>query len=260
MSYLTNAPFRRPRGWIMAMDWDDLLFMHWSVDADSLRRRIPAGLELDLFEGRAWIGAVPFRMTGTRPRFIPRLPGLSDFPELNVRTYVRRRAMPGVWFFSLDAANPFAVRGARRFFHLPYFDAEMQVARLGPGPDSLRIPDDRPFPDNAEISYQSRRTHRDAPAAEFRARYAPTGPAYRAAPGTLDDWLTARYCLYAADPEGNILRCDIHHKPWRLQPARAAITVNTMAAPLGLDLSAQSPLLHFAAHTEVVAWMPELVS
>jgi uncharacterized protein len=240
MAYLPNAAFRRPRGWIMAMHWDDLLFMHWSLDPASLRPLLPAGLELETFEGKAWLGVVPFRMAGVRPRFIPRIPGLHAFPELNVRTYVRRGAVPGVWFFSLDAANPFAVRGARRFFHLPYFDAQMQVAR-----------------EAGEVAYASRRTHHGAPGATFRARYAPTGPAYRAAPGTLDDWLTARYCLYAADPEGNLLRCDIHHKPWRLQPARAEILENTMASPLGLPLQGP-PLLHFAEHTEVVAWMPTL--
>jgi uncharacterized protein YqjF (DUF2071 family) len=246
MTYLPNAAFRRPRGWIMAMAWDDLLFMHWPVEADALRARLPAGLELDTFDGAAWLAVVPFRMSGTRPRFIPRLPGLSDFPELNVRTYVRRGGLPGVWFFSLDAGNPFAVRGARRFFHLPYFDAEMRVGRAGPEAD-------------AEIAYASRRTHAGAPAAEFRARYAPAGPAYKAAPGTLDDWLTARYCLYAADGEGHLLRCDIHHRPWRLQPARADVEANTMAAPLGLDLTGRPPLLHFAARTEVVAWLPEFV-
>jgi uncharacterized protein YqjF (DUF2071 family) len=245
MTYLPNAAFRRPRGWILAMDWDDLLFMHWSMDPERLRQHIPAGLDLETFDGKAWLGVVPFRMAGVRPRFIPRIPGLSDFPELNVRTYVRRGAVPGVWFFSLDAANPFAVRGARRFFHLPYFDAEMQAGRQ----------DGK----SGEFAYASRRTHHGAPEATFQARYAPTGPAYRAAQGTLDDWLTARYCLYAADPEGNILRGDIHHKPWRLQPARAVILENTMTAPLGLTL-AGPPLLHFAEHTEVVAWMPEICS
>ena len=182
---------------------------------------------------------------------MPRLPGLSDFPELNVRTYVRRGAYPGVWFFSLDAGSPFAVRGARRFFHLPYFDAEMRVEREGEEGEG------KGDGENARFIYTSRRTHAGAPAAEFQASYAPTGPAYKAAEGSLDDWLTARYCLYSADPEGSILRCDVHHKPWRLQPARAEIAVNTMTAPLGLDLGAQEPLLHFAAHTEVVAWMPE---
>jgi uncharacterized protein YqjF (DUF2071 family) len=240
--FLPNAAFRHPRGWMMAMDWLDLLFMHWPVPAESLRHLIPAGLELDLFQGQAWIGVVPFRMGGVRARFLPEFPGLSAFPELNVRTYVTRGGIPGVWFFSLDATNPIAVRGARRFFHLPYFDAKITAPR----------PAD-------EVHYKSRRTHRGAARAELETVFAPTGPVYRAAPGSLDDWLTARYCLYAADDEGGIFRTSIHHKPWRLQPARAGIVTNTMTEPIGVKLPAIEPLLHFAEKTEVVAWIPERV-
>jgi uncharacterized protein len=238
--FLPNAAFRHPRGWVMAMDWEDLLFMHWPVDAGFLRRLIPAGLQLDLHQGQAWIGVVPFRMAGVHPRYLPRLPGLSAFPELNVRTYVTRGGIPGVWFFSLDAANPVAVRGARRFFHLPYFDADMKAEHSADG-----------------IRYSSNRTHHGAAPARLETTYSPTGPVYRAANGTLEDWLTARYCLYAADDEGGLFRCSIHHKPWRLQSAQAAITLNTMTEPIGLKLPDTAPLLHFSEKTEVVAWLPE---
>lgn len=226
----------------MAMDWMDVLFLHWTADADRLRALLPAGLELETFGGKAWVGVVPFRMSGTRPRFLPGMPGLSAFPELNARTYVRKGGISGVWFFSLDAANRLAVRGARRFFHLPYMDADMQVSHR-----------------DGEVVYASRRTHAGEPAAEFRARYAPTGPAYRAAQGSLDDWLTARYCFYAADAEGNLFRAYIHHKPWRLQPARCDLEVNTMLAPLGLDAGGKPPLLHYSERCEVVGWLPELL-
>ncbi|MDB5103537.1 MAG: hypothetical protein JWP91_1226 [Fibrobacteres bacterium] len=222
------------------MNWEDLLFMHWPVDAGFLRRLIPAGLELDLYQGQAWIALVPFRMAGVRPRFLPGLPGLSAFPELNVRTYVTRGGIPGVWFFSLDAANPVAVRAARRFFHLPYFDADMKV----------ELKQDT-------YHYSSHRTHHGAAPASLEMTYTPTGPAYRAADGTLDDWLTARYCLYAADDEGGIFRTSIHHKPWRLQPAEALVRVNTMTEAFGLKLPDTAPLLHFALKTEVAAWLPE---
>jgi uncharacterized protein YqjF (DUF2071 family) len=242
MTYLPNASLHRPRGWIMHMDWDDLLFAHYTVDPSVLRPHIPAGLELETWDGKAWLGVVPFRMAGVRPRFIPRIPGLSEFAELNLRTYVRRGGIPGVWFFSLDAASPFAVRAARRFFHLPYFDADMKIER-----------------DGAAYAYSSRRTHWGEPEGAFEARYAPAGPAYKSLPGTLDDWLTARYCLYAADSEGNIFRGDIHHKPWRLQAATAEIKVNTLGHRLGLDFSAQKPHLLFSEHTEVVAWLPEFL-
>lgn len=226
----------------MAMDWSDLLFMHWRVPAELLRRHLPQGLHLDLFENEAWISVVPFRMSGVRPRFFPGLPGLSAFPELNVRTYVIRNGMPGVWFFSLDAANRVAVRGARRFFHLPYFDAEMSVVRSG-----------------AEIRYASRRTHRGAAEAGFEARYEPVGPVFRAAPGSLEDWLTARYCFYAADGAGGIYRSAVHHNPWRLQAARAEVLRNTMTDPIGIRLPDATPLLHFAEKTEVVGWLPDFL-
>ncbi len=241
--FLPNAALPshgHPRGWVMAMDWEDLLFMHWPVDAGHLRRLIPQGLQLDLHQGQAWIGVVPFRMSGVRPRYFPRLPGLHAFPELNVRTYVTRNGIPGVWFFSLDAANPVAVRAARRFFHLPYFDADMRATRTEDG-----------------FAYSSRRTHKGAAPAVLETTWVPTGPVYRAADGTLEDWLTARYCLYAADDEGALFRCSIHHKPWRLQAATAITAVNTMTEQIGLKLPDIPPLLHHSEKTEVVAWMPE---
>jgi uncharacterized protein len=147
------------RPWAGFMRWHELLFIHWPVPAGSLRPLIPAGLELETFDGAAWLGVVPFRMSGCRVRGLPPVPGLSAFPELNVRTYVSAEGKPGVWFFSLDAASWLAVRGARWLFHLDYFDARMSVARKG-----------------NEIDYRSTRTHRHARPAEFAARYRPTGP------------------------------------------------------------------------------------
>src|SRR5262245_23161746 len=111
--------------WAMAMRWHDLLFLHWPIAAAELRPRIPAPLAIDEHSGSAWIGVVPFRMTNVRPRGVPGLPWLSAFPELNVRTYVTHGGKPGVWFFSLDAAQRLAVIAARRRFHLPYFHARM---------------------------------------------------------------------------------------------------------------------------------------
>lgn len=238
--FLPNASFHHPRGWVMSMIWEDLLFMHWPVPAEQLRRFIPLGLELDLYQGQAWIALVPFRMAETHPRFLPSLPGLSAFPELNVRTYVTRGGMPGVWFFSLDAGSRLAVRGARRLFHLPYFDADIRIAR----------------PDGA-FHYQSRRTHKGAAPAELEVIYSPAGPVYRAADGSLEDWLTARYCFYADDDEGSLFRCPVHHKPWRLQPAKARILRNTMTEPLGMKLPDTEPLLHFSEKTVVAGWLPE---
>jgi uncharacterized protein YqjF (DUF2071 family) len=224
----------------MAMRWHDLLFMHWPVSPAALRPHIPPSLQLESFDGAAWLGVVPFRMSGVRPRGVPALPWVSAFPELNVRTYVTAGGKPGVWFFSLDAANPLAVRGARRAFHLPYYDARMAAERSEGG----------------GVRYTSVRSHRGAPPAAFRARYRPSGPAFQAAAGSLDRWLTARYCLYAADRRGTLWRGDIDHAPWPLQPAEVEVERNTMPAPLGLVLPDRPALLHFARYLAVVAWWP----
>jgi uncharacterized protein YqjF (DUF2071 family) len=221
----------------MAMRWEDLLFAHWKLDPAVLRPLIPPGLELDLFDGDAWLGVVPFRMEKTRLKWLPPVPGTAAFPELNVRTYVTRNGKPGVWFFSLDAGSKIAVRTARKAFHLPYFDARMSTER-----------------DGVHVSYHSRRTHRNAPETEFRAKYHPVSAVARSSAGSLEHWLTERYCLYSVDPQGDVWRGDIHHSPWPLQQAEAIIELNTMAGPLGFALNARPDQLHFAQQLDVVAW------
>lgn len=218
------------------MSWHDLLFAHWPVERAALRALVPEGLELDLHEGTAWLGVVPFRMTRMGPRLLPPIPGLHAFAELNVRCYVVRDGRPGVWFFSLDAAQKLAVRVARRFFHLPYYDARMACVADGEG-----------------IAYRSERTHAGAPPARFVARYAPTGPASRARPGTLDHFLTERYCLYARGGDGRLRRVDIEHEPWSLAAATARIDENTMASSLGFDLAAPPAHLRFSRRLDVVS-------
>jgi uncharacterized protein len=226
--------------WIMAQTWHDLLFAHWPIDAALLRRKIPAALDIDTFDGSAWIAVVPFRMSGVRIRLTPNMPGLSAFPELNVRTYVKAGGKPGVWFFSLDAANALAVKIARAWFHLPYFRARMKCE------DS-----------DGSIHYESERTDRGAPAATLRVTYRPTDPVFEASPGTLEHFLTERYCLYALDHRSRkILRGEIHHPPWPLQIAAAEFSSNTMAGASGVPLPAFKPLLHFSRRQDVVVWPP----
>ena len=226
----------------MGMRWEDLLFAHWPVAPAVLRPLLPAGLGLDTFEGRAWLGVVPFRMNAVRGRCLPRLPGATTFPELNVRTYVTAGGRPGVWFFSLDAAHRLAVRVARRTFHLPYFDADMTCRN-----------------DGDVVAYASCRTHRGAPPAQFVGRYRPVGPVAPTGPGSLDAFLTERYCLYAASPGGTIRRGEIHHAPWPLQPAEAEFEALDMTAQFGVALPDVPPLLHFARRLDVVAWLPRRV-
>jgi uncharacterized protein YqjF (DUF2071 family) len=215
------------------MRWHDLLFLHWPLQPDLIRPLIPAALELETFEGWCWIGVVPFRMSGVRPRYIP-LP--LAFPELNVRTYVRARGRSGVWFFSLDAASWLAVRGAR-WLGLPYYYAAMTVE-----------------PNGEAVHYKSLRVDGKAAPAEFIASYRPKGPAYQALPGTLDHWLTERYSLYAALEPQRVVYGEIHHMPWLLQPAEVELCTNTMIQASGLELPEIKPICHFARYQEVVAW------
>jgi uncharacterized protein YqjF (DUF2071 family) len=239
----SHRPWELPRRpWMLAMRWHDLLFMHWPVPHAALRPLIPPAVALDTFDGTAWVGVVPFRMTGVRPRGLPALPWMSAFPELNVRTYVTAGGKPGVWFFSLDATNPVAVRLARTLFSLPYYDARMASNRRG---DHVR--------------YSSQRTHRGAPPAELQADYHPVGQVSYAPPGTLAHWLTERYCLYAADGRGHVWRGDIHHVRWPLQTAEATVQVNTMTQQIRMRLPDTPPLLHFARHQDVVGWLPQRV-
>lgn len=249
------------RPWIMSMEWHDLLFVHWSVAPDAMEAAVvaacggssPPGMTLDLRDGRAWLGVVPFRMAATRLRGTPPVPGPSAFPELNVRTYVVVDGRPGVFFFSLDAASLIAVRAARAWFHLPYFDAEMTCAR---GADV--------------VTYRSRRTHRGAAPAAFEATYGPAGPVRLAARGTLEHWLTERYCLYAvAPPRGGrasrVFRGEIHHEPWPLRAAHAEIRACTMAAaaglgPAALDVAAPPESLLFVDRIVVAGWAPVRVA
>jgi uncharacterized protein len=229
--------------WVMTQSWHDLLFAHWPVDARAMREKVPAGLELDLFDGQAWVGVVPFDMTNVAPRFVPAIPGISAFPELNVRTYVTMGGKPGVYFFSLDAESAVAVALARAMLRLPYFTASMDVTR-----------------ESGWVDYWSERLAVDGGApAEFEARYRPVGPVQPPLPGTLEHFLTERYCLYNVDDEFKAYRLEIHHPPWPLQVAEAEISVNTMAEAAGIRLPSMAPLLHFAKRQDMVCWMPQQI-
>jgi len=226
----------------MAQSWHDLLFAHWPIDTALLRPHIPAALQIDVFEGQAWIAVVPFRMSGVRLRWTPALPWLSAFPEMNVRTYVNAGGKPGVWFFSLDARNPVAVAIARAWFHLPYFRAQMNCAEL-----------------DSWIHYRSERRHPGAAQGVFEGRYRPAGEMFDPKCGTLEHFLTERYCLYAAGSRGRIYRGEIHHPPWRLQAAEAEFAKNSMVEAAGLTLASHQPLLHFARRQDMVAWAPQWI-
>jgi len=227
--------------WIMTQSWHDLLFAHWPVDSRMLQEKVPAGLPIDVYDGQAWLGIVPFHITNLAPRGVPSIPYVSAFPELNVRTYVTLEGRPGVYFFSLDAGSSLAVAGARTLFHLPYFTADMDV----------QVEMDT-------VRYRSAR-ETTMPTASFAATYRPVGPIERPEPGTLEHFLTERYCLYTVDDAFRAKRLQIHHPRWPLQAAEADIRVNTMAEAAGLRLPSIAPLLHFAKRQDMVAWPMESV-
>jgi hypothetical protein len=224
----------------MRMRWLNLLFAHWPVDPEALAARLPAGLELDLRDGQAWLGIVPFTMADVAPRGVPPFGRFSRFPEINVRTYVRRGGLPGIYFLSLDAASRPTVEGARRVFHLPYFHARMSSKVAG-----------------GEVVYRSLRIDRRGSDAAFEARYRPTGPVEIAAEGSLEAWLTDRKRLFSVDGRGRVWRTEIDHPAWPLQPAEAVIAVDTMAAASALRLRDAPPHLRFAARLDVRAWPPQ---
>ena len=223
--------------WIMTQTWLDVLFAHWAVEPELLRARVPAELELELFDEQAWLGIVPFRMSNVAPRAIPAVPMMSAFPELNVRTYVRVGDKPGVFFFSLDATNQVAVGIAKSIFSLPYYAAAMEVTT-----------------NNGSIRYSSRRTASGSPAAELVGTYHPAGNVFQASPGSLEYFLTERYCLYTVDDDRQTFRLEIHHPPWPLQPAEASFEVLRMTEQIGLSLPPTNPVLHYARRQDTVAF------
>jgi uncharacterized protein YqjF (DUF2071 family) len=218
----------------MTQTWNDLLFAHWPIEPAQIRSKVPPDFELDLFDGEAWLGIVPFHMTNVAPRGIPALPAVSAFPELNVRTYVTAAGQPGVYFFSLDATNSLAVAGARVFFHLPYYVADMAVVRR-----------------EDAVGYAS---HRVGGGADFVGSCRPAGPVFEPRAGTIEYFLTERYCLHTVDRTGAVRTVEIHHPPWSLQVAEGDITTNTMAAAAGIALPDSLPLLHFAKRQDMVCW------
>ncbi|MBI1370637.1 MAG: DUF2071 domain-containing protein [Planctomycetes bacterium] len=221
----------------MFMNWHDLLFAHWPVRPEALRPHVPPQLAIETFDGRAYLGVVPFHMTGVRRRGLPRVPTTHAFCELNVRTYVTDGRKRGVWFFSLDAPHRLPIFIARRWYGLNYVHAAMRRSVTATG----------------AIRYASKR--RRDPTIGFEAEYAPTGSPFIAAPGSLDHFLVERYCLYSVDRSGRLRRGDIVHEPWRLQRATARIAMNTMTRPLDVELAGE-PHLMFAKLIEARAWAP----
>lgn len=240
---VAHRPWPLPkRAWTWRQSWRDLLFAHWPMPAGELQPLVHPELTVQEYAGTSWVGVVPFQMRGVMRRPLPDLPWISAFPELNLRLYVEAEGKPGVWFLSLDAGNPLAVWAARLWFHLPYFHSRMSITGL---------------PERA--SYRSYRLSRPR-GIEFIAEYEPISEPYRSSPGSLEHWLTERYCLYTRSRRGELLRAEVHHRPWPLQRAAASIERNDLLSPHGLSVSGPPALLHFSRRLDVVVWPPYAVA
>jgi uncharacterized protein len=228
---LRARPDTRP---LMQQSWGKLLFMHWRLEAELLRPLIPPPLEIDTFDGAAWIAVVPFTMWNTRPTSLPAVPWFSAMHELNVRTYVHVDSVPGVWFFSLDCNSALAVWGARTFYHLPYYHATIDLAQI-----------------DKQIDYRLQRT--ETPDADFHTVWDIGESLPRSQPESLEFFLTERYCLYS-EHKGEIYRARIHHKAWPLQEVRVTEFESTMLEAVGVKTPEREPLLHYAESIDVDIW------
>jgi uncharacterized protein len=238
------SPTRRPNERaVMRQKWHNLLFLHWEVDAQEMRRLIPPQLELDLFEESAYVGLVLFTMSGVRPVGLPPVWGLSSFHETNLRTYVRLGDRdPGVWFFSLEAANSMAVRLARALFHLPYHRARMFM--------ELERADNRNATTPTTIVYAGVRQWPPPLPAAYATRATASGPTRVADPGTLEHFLIERYILYSLDGK-NLYQGRVHHSPYPIQSAAVHSLNETLLNTWAIQKPDTPPLTHFSTGVDV---------
>jgi uncharacterized protein YqjF (DUF2071 family) len=237
--HTSHRPWPLPDApWVMHQAWNDFLFMHWAVDADAMRALVPEPLDLHLHDGACYVGIIPFHMTDVRPRGTVNIPGISAFPELNVRTYVSYQGRPGVYFLSLEAHNRLAVETARFTYELPYFKADMHWERK-----------------DGTVHYRSERTDRRGPPARWQGRYTPRGDYFYAQPGTLRHWLSERYCLHTVDSDGGVWTTDVHHLPWPMREVDVEIDDNQMGAAHGLALG-NDGFATYSPGVDVLVWAP----
>lgn len=241
------TPTIRPNRWaVMRQDWHRLLFLHWAIPPERLRPMLPPGLELDLYEGRAYVGLTPFTMTNVRPVGLPPIPFVSSFHETNLRTYVHAGGRdPGVWFFSLDASSALAVLGARALLGLPYHRARIDMEIAG----------DAAAP---AVDYRLRRSWPGPELATCSVRYAPLGPVTVARTGSLEDFLVERYVLYSV-ARGRLYRGRIHHAPWPLRDADVGGLEETLLAAAGIARPDDAPLAHYGGEVRVEIFPAERV-
>jgi uncharacterized protein len=244
----SHKPRPLPAGrWAMTQRWNDLLFAHWPIPAAKAESLLPDWLEADTYQGSAWLGAVPFWLDRIKVRGVPAIPGLRNFPDLNLRTYVRDRTTgtPGIYFFSVDSNNVLAVAAARMVYHLPYFLSEMHLEQRS----------------EREFAFYSRRRFRKDQVI-FKARYRGLGPSRRLVEirgGSFEYFMSERPCVFSVNRGGQPIRANLHHVSWPLEEAEAEIERNDLAAAVGLELPEIEPILHYSRRLAVYVWPAELV-
>ena len=222
--------------WQWRQSWYDLCFIHYRIDLSELRSLIPKDLEIQEFEGSAWISIVPFRMFDVSRGKLPSIYPMRSFPELNLRTYVSYQGKPGVWFFSLDADCWPIVWGGQKIFGLPYHKAKMRLTR-----------------EANEIHFTSQRN-----SVKFEANYEAVGEPFQAQPASFEHWIAERYCLYSLAPRG-LTRVEVHHKAWPLYSAKVAIKRNDLFSAMNLKVTDESPRINVSPGVDVVSYKPQLI-
>jgi hypothetical protein len=239
--------------WLFSQSWNNLLFAHYAIEPRTLRRLVPDALTLDLYDGVAWLTVSPFTTSQARPSGIPPLPGFSFFPQVRLRTYVTMGGKPGLFYFSVDAANLSAVWFARVFFRMKFWHSSIQISGTSGQTDHSK---------ETPIHFRSTRLHGPASGngpARLDVLYSPEGEPQRSHRGSLDEFLTERYCVYSWN-RGKYYRSEVHHQPWPLQRARVEVRANSLADPLGLALPTAPDISHFSRSLKMLAWAPENVS
>lgn len=239
LQFTEHRPFPVPEHpWVMRQRWDDTLFLHWPVSPDVLQPHIPNGVELDLYDGTAWIGIVLFEVNGLRGRYLPPIPFTNTFPEVNVRTYVKKNGKPGVYFFSLDTPNKLAIKAARTGYSLPYFFADVSMKRSTTDVDCLSI-----------------RKERGLPRESLHVVYRPDGEAIPNKEGSFPHWMAERYCLWSLFGD-ELFRTDIHHRKWALESVDIELKVNTMAQYVPREYLNKAPIAHYSLSKNTLFWLP----
>ncbi|MBS4174515.1 DUF2071 domain-containing protein [Bacillus sp. FJAT-49736] len=235
---IIHRPFPLPsKRWIMRQSWRNVLFLHWPIPPEKLRPHIPSILQIDTFNGSAWLGIILFVIEGIFPFGLSSVSLTPKFPEINVRTYVTYNGKPGIYFMSIDVENWASLKIAKRWYRLPYKSAQISLRK-----------------EKQTYSFQSIRKGNENPSISFKGEFGPVSEVYYAKEGTLDHWLTERYCLYSSNNVGNIYCGEIHHRPWPLQKAEIEMVRNTLFIPFNLDFPKVKPIAHFSTGVDSLMW------